>query len=419
MYGLIDCNNFYVSCERVFNPKLDNKPVVVLSNNDGCVIARSDEVKSMGVKMGEPAFKIKNIIYKNNIRTFSTNFALYGDMSNRVMNIISSFGCDMEIYSIDEVFIDLSAFKESDLLTFSSKIKTRIKKWTGIPVSIGIAKTKTLAKAANYIAKQNKRIGLCLINSSNRVSSLNKIPISKVWGVGPKGNQLLNFYGIRTARDLSIVDLSWIRKHMTIMGEKTVQELRGISCLPLELLSSPKKSICTSRTFGKMITQEKELIQSIVMYIARCAEKLRSQKSFANFAHIFISSNSFRNDLPQYTQSKIIKFPSPLSDTGEMLVYIIPIVKKIFKSGYLYKKAGVVLTGIIPDNIVQKNLFEDYCNAEDRRALLRTIDNINKKMGRDTIRYALQGYNKNFILKQQKLSPSYTTRWSDLLSVKS
>ena len=419
MYGLIDCNNFYVSCERVFNPKLENKPVVVLSNNDGCVIARSDEVKSIGVKMGEPAFKIKNIISKNNIRTFSTNFALYGNMSNRVMNIISSFGCDMEIYSIDEVFIDLSAFKDSDLLPFSLKIKERIKKWTGIPVSIGIAKTKTLAKAANYIAKQNKHIGLSLINSSNRLSSLNGIPISKVWGVGFSSSQFLNSYGIITARDLSMVNLSWIRKNMTIMGEKTVRELRGTSCIPLELLSSPKKSICTSRTFGKMIACEKDLIQSITMYVARCAEKLRSQKSFANLAHIFISSNPFRKDLPQYTQNKIIKFPSPLSDTGEMLVYIIPIVKKIFESGYLYKKAGVVLTGITPDNMVQKNLFEDYYSIRNRRVLLRTIDSINKKMGRDTIRYALQGYSKNSILKQQKLSPCYTTRWSDLLSVKS
>ena len=298
-------------------------------------------------------------------------------------------------------------------------VATVVSKWTGIPVSIGIAKTKTLAKAANYIAKQNKHIGLSLINSSNRLSSLNGIPISKVWGVGFSSSQFLNSYGIITARDLSMVNLSWIRKNMTIMGEKTVKELRGTSCIPLELLSSPKKSICTSRTFGKMIACEKDLIQSITMYVARCAEKLRSQKSFANLAHIFISSNPFRKDLPQYTQNKIIKFPSPLSDTGEMLVYIIPIVKKIFESGYLYKKAGVVLTGITPDNIVQKNLFEDYYNIRNRKVLLRTIDSINKKMGRDTIRYALQGYSKNSILKQQKLSPCYTTRWSDLLSVKS
>ena len=238
MYALIDCNNFYVSCERVFNPKLENKPVLVLSNNDGCVIARSNEAKSIGIKMGEPAFKIKDTIYKNNIITFSTNFALYGDMSDRVINTISSFSCDMENYSIDEVFIDLSTFRKDALLSFCLKIKRQIKQWTGIPVSIGIAKTKTLAKAANHIAKQeNKNMGVFLIDNLNISNTLNKIPVSKIWGIGPRSNHFLNYHKVKTARDLSEIDLAWIRKHMTIRGEKTVQELRGISCIPLELLS--------------------------------------------------------------------------------------------------------------------------------------------------------------------------------------
>ena len=415
MYALIDCNNFYVSCERVFNPKLENRPVIVLSNNDGCVIARSNEAKSIGIKMGEPAFKIKNTIYENNIIPFSTNFALYGNMSNRVISTISSFSCKMEIYSIDEVFIDLSSYKKEDLLIFCLSIKKRIEKWTGIPVSIGIAKTKTLAKAANHIAK--KKSGVFLINEINSSDVLNEIPVSKVWGIGSKSNYFLNYHKIKTAKDLKKTDLSWIKKYMTIKGEKTVQELRGISCIPLEVFFSPKKSICTSRTFGKMITKKKDLIGSIAMYVARCAEKLRLQKSYANFIHIFISSNSFRKDLPQYTCSKIIKFPTPLSDTGEMLTYIIPIVKKIFKNGYLYKKAGVVLTGLVNDTVIQKNLFEDY-NIQNKKKLLNKIDSINRKMGRDTVRYAIQGYNKSWILKQQKLSPCYTTRWSDLLSAK-
>ncbi len=418
MYALIDCNNFYVSCERVFNPALKNKPVIVLSNNDGCVIARSNEAKSIGIKMGEPAFKIKDIIYQNNIITFSTNFALYGNMSNRVINTVSSFYCDMEIYSIDEVFIDLSTFKKNDLLPFCLKIKKKIQKWTGIPVSIGIANTKTLAKAANHIAKQeNENVGVFLIDNFNISNTLNKIPVSKVWGIGPRSNHFLNYHKVKTAQDLSKIDLFWIRKYMTITGEKTVQELRGISCIPLELLSSPKKSICTSRTFGKMVTKEKDLIGSIAMHVARCAEKLRSQHSYANFAHIFISSNSFRKDLPQYRCCKIIKFPYPLSNTGEMLIYIIPIIKQIFKSGYLYKKAGVVLTGIVEDTVIQRNLFEND-NIKNKKKLFNKIDTINKKMGRDTVRYAIQGYNKSWILKQQKLSPCYTTRWTDLLSVK-
>ena len=418
MYALIDCNNFYVSCERIFNPHLENKPVIVLSNNDGCVIARSNETKSIGIKMGEPAFKIKDKIYKNNIITFSTNFALYGNISNRVINTVSSFNCNMEIYSIDEVFIDLSTFKRDDLLEFCLKIKKRIKKWTGIPVSIGISKTKTLAKAANYIAKKNHNgTGVFLIDESNITNILNKIPVSNVWGIGRKNNQFLIYNNIKTANDLSKTDLLWIRKYMTIKGEKTVRELRGMSCIPLEQSYSSKKSICTSRTFGKMVTKQKDLIGSIATYVARCAEKLRVQNSYANFAHIFISSNSFRNDLPQYACSKIIKFPIPISDTSEMLAYIIPIVKKIFKKGYLYKKAGVVLTGIVSNTVIQKNLFED-CKIKNKEKLLNEIDNINRKMGRDTIRYAIQGYNKSWILRQQKLSPCYTTRWSDLLSVK-
>ena len=417
MYALIDCNNFYASCERVFNPKLSNAPIIVLSNNDGCIIARSNEAKVLGIKMGEPAFKIKHIIKKYNIYVYSTNFALYGDMSNRVMHTISSFNLNMEIYSIDEVFLDLSEFKKEDIFIIANQIKYKIKKWTGIPVSIGISKTKTLSKAANYIAKRyNQSNGIFMIDNTNCDKILNKIPISNIWGIGPKNSSFLISHNLKTALDLKCADLYWIRYYLTIMGEKIVKELRGYPCIPLETIFKPKKSICTSRTFGKMVTDIRELIAAISMYTTRCTEKLRAQHSYANFITIFIYSNRFRNDLPQYHSSKVIKFKIPTSDTGEILSYVIPLLKKMYKKGYQYKRAGVILGGIIQDNIIQQNLFETI-NRNKKIKLLNAIDHINKRMGRDVIRYAIQGHKKNYVLKQQKLSPCYTTQWKELLNV--
>jgi len=417
MYALIDCNNFYASCERVFNPSLKNKPVIVLSNNDGCVIARSNEAKNLGIKMGQPAFKIKHIVNKYDIHAFSTNFALYGNMSNRVINTIADFSPKMEIYSIDEVFLDVSEFKNSDLLSIAIDLKNKIKKWTGIPVSIGIAKTKTLAKAANYIAKKMYTgDGVFFINKINKFKSLERIPINKVWGIGPRNTVFLKYHQIDSAFDLMNSDLYWVKKYLTVMGEKTVKELRGISCIPIETMLKSKKSICTSRTFGDMVTDIDDLIQSIAMYTTRCAEKLRQQQSCASIAHIFIYSNQFRKDLPQYMCSKTIKFPNPTNDTGEMLNYIIQTLKNMYRTGYKYKKAGVVLSAITPDNIRQRNLFENL-DIDKKDRLLQSIDKVNRQMGRDTIRYAIQGYKKSWILKQQKLSPRYTTNWSEILSV--
>ena len=415
MYALVDCNNFYASCERVFNPKINFKPVIVLSNNDGCVIARSNEAKLLGIKMGEPAFKIKSIINKFNVNVYSTNFALYGDMSDRVMNTIASFNIDMEIYSIDEVFLDLSEFKKEDFFTLAHQIKNKIKKWTGIPVSIGIAKTKTLSKAANYIAKKNNDENIFIINDSNINNVLKKIPISKVWGIGFKNQIFLHSYNLKTALDLKYADLFWIRHYLTISGEKIVKELRGKSCIPMEMIYKPKQSICTSRTFGKMVTDYNELVSAISLYITRCSEKLRMQKSYANFITVFIYSNKYRTDLKQYYASKIIKFRMPTCNTGEIISSVIPILKNMYKSGYHYKKAGVILSGIIPNNAVQQDLFESF---DHKIPLLNTIDTINKKMGRDIIRYAVQGYKKSHKLKQQKLSPCYTTRWKELLNIR-
>ena len=418
MYAIIDCNNFYASCERVFNPNLNNKPVIVLSNNDGCVIARSNEAKMIGVKMGEPAFKIKNVIQKYNINVFSTNFSLYGDMSKRVINTISTFDINMEIYSIDEVFLDLSEFKIKDINKLLFNIKYKIQKWTGIPVSIGFAKTKTLAKAANYVAKKSKKHkGIFILNDVNREEILSKIPIGKIWGIGKKNDFFLKSHGIITALDFNKINLLWIRKKMNIVVEKTAKELNGISCIPIDNISVNKKSICTSRTFGTMVESLSDLESSITMYASRCSEKLRKQSSCASIACIFIASNSFRNDLPYYSKSKIIKFSVPTSDSSEIISYLLKELRNIYKKGYKYKKAGVILSGIVSNNIIQQDLF-DKIDRDKKNRIMKSIDNINNKMGQDTIRYASQGYINKYNLKQQRLSNSYTTRWNQLLIIK-
>ena len=417
MYAIIDCNNFYASCERVFNPKLNDKPVIVLSNNDGCVIARSNESKRLGIKMGVPAFKIKHIINKHNINVFSTNFSLYGDMSKRVINTISTFDIKMEIYSIDEVFLDISEFKYHEINDFLNEIKNKILKWTGIPVSIGAARTKTLAKAANYISKRSKKYkGVFIINDFNRKQVLKLIPSINVWGIGRKLNFFLISNGINTAFDISNIDLNWIKNKTNITTQKTVKELMGESCISINN-NFNKKSICTSRTFGNMVESLSDLESSIAMYATRCTEKLRRQNSCATIAIVYVKTNIFRNDLPYYFNSKIINFSVPTSDTGEIISCILKELRKIYKVGFKYKKAGVILSGIVPNNCVQQDLF-DTINRNKKNKIMISIDKINNKMGKDTIRYASQNFAKKYILKQQRLSKSYTTRWGQLLEIK-
>ena len=418
MIALVDCNNFYASCERVFNPKIENKPVIVLSNNDGCVIARSNEVKKLGIKMGEPAFKISSLIKKHNIKVFSTNFALYGDMSQRVMNIIANSIPKIEIYSIDEAFLDLHGFDYSELIQIGDSIRKKILKYTGLPVSIGIGKTKTLSKIANYISKKDdKHQGVFMIDNDNKDIILHRIPTKKIWGIGAKMESFLKYYGINTAKELKELDPIWMRNKRSIVEEKTIKELRGISCYKMNSLYSNKKSICTSRTFGEGVTSYGDLKSSVAMYTVRCAEKLRMQNSCAMFAHIFISTNPFCNiRKQQYVRYQVVNFPMATNDTGEMLTYVIRVLKNIFKEGYKYKKAGVVVGGIIPSSHVQSNLFDSLDRLKSAK-LMRTIDSINIKMGRDSIRYASQGYYRKWKLKQENLSPCYTTRWSDILTI--
>ena len=416
MYALVDCNNFYASCERVFNPSLINKPVIVLSNNDGCVIARSNEVKKIGIKMGEPAFKIKPLIKKHDIKIFSTNFALYGDMSKRVMNTIVNIIPDIEIYSIDEAFLDLTQFKKDNLLELLDSLRKKIFQDTGIPVSIGIAKTKTLSKIASYIAKkEDKHNGVFILDESNQHKILNEFAIENIWGVGSKTKNFLKSYNIHTAGQLKNSSIDWIHRHKSIVEVRIIKELRGIICYKIDFSISSKKSICTSRTFGQEVTSFNELRDAISMYTARCAEKLRFQKSCAMLVHIFISTNPFQTH-NQHRACNSIKLPVATNDTSEILSYVISSLGKMYKKGCKYKKAGIIVSGIIPACEVQSNLFDNLDRMKSQK-IMTTIDSINRKNGRDSIRYASQGYYKKIKLKQECLSPCYTTRWADLLII--
>ena len=413
MIVLADCNNFYASCERVFNPKLKNKPVIVLSNNDGCVIARSNESKALGIKMGEPAFKIKDIIEKNKVYVFSTNFALYGDMSSRVMSILRDEVPSIEIYSIDEAFMDLSSI--SNYSDITSKIKIKVSKSTGIPVSFGVAKTKTLAKIANHIAKKHTDSNVFIMHETEKI--LKHFPLSEIWGIGKSHSKMLNQYGVKTALDFINLDEKWVQKNMAITGLKILRELKGEQCFLVNEQPQRKKSICTSRTFPKDTDNLNFIEESISNYATRCAEKLRKQKSCARYVSVFLNTNRFKNPGNYYNDFKSMTFDVSTNDTMEIIEKSKKILNDIYKEGINYKKAGVILGDIVPENKVQLNLFSSSKKYIKMKSLFDSVDIINQKMGRDTVKFLSQGISKRQKLKQENLSPCYTTRWSDILTI--
>lgn len=419
MYGLADCNNFYASCERVFDPYWNDKPVVVLSNNDGCVIARSNEVKKLGIKMGIPAYQIKTEIEQYGIGVFSSNYSLYGDMSSRVMSILSSFVENLEVYSIDEAFLDFSGFERYDLNDYGKKIVKTTTKGTGIPISLGIAPTKTLAKVANKFAKKFPAYNsVCIIDSDEkRIKALQYTAIKDVWGVGRQHTKLLSGYEIKTAYDFTQLPMAWVRQKMTVNGERLWKELNGISCIEMEYVPPAKKTICTSRAFGQIITDLEELKESVSTYAAICAEKLRKQKSCALSLMVFIHTNNFREDLPQYFQNSVVKFPVATNSTMEIVKYALTALKHIYRKGYQFKKAGVIITEIIPDSAIQTNLF-DLVDREKHSRLMTVVDQLNDGFKKNNLRLAIQEGSRKWRLKQEKLSPCYTTRISDILLFK-
>ena len=413
MFGLVDCNNFYASCERVFNPVLNGRPIVVLSNNDGCVIARSNEAKALGIPMGAPAFQIKDIVKANDVAVFSSNYTLYGDMSGRVMSILAEQSPEMEVYSIDEAFIDLSGI--SDLSSVGASIVNKVIRGTGIPVSLGVAPTKTLAKVANKFAKKYPAYErVCIIDTEEkRIRALQLTEIGDVWGIGRRQAAKLEKQGVKTAFDFTQLPGSWVRKNMTVVGERTWKELRGISCIDMESVPPAKKQICTSRSFGKMVEDFDTMAEAVATYASTCAKKLRQQKGYAMSLMVFIHTNNFREDLPQYFRNTVIHFPVPTSDTLEIVHYTLSGLRNIFIEGYQYKKAGVIITEIT--STAQLGLF-DSIDRDKRERLMAAIDKINGDHSQH-VKLAVQGAGREWKLKQEQLSQHYTTDMNEIINI--
>ncbi len=419
MFALIDCNNFYVSCERVFNPKLNNKPVVVLSNNDGCAISRSNEAKALGIPMGAPAFKYERVFQKNNVKVFSSNFPLYGDMSSRVMSILSRFTPNIEIYSIDESFLKFEGFDNYDLESYCQNIKDMVLKWTGIPISIGIAPTKALAKVSNRVAKKfpEQTKGVYLINSEKkRIKALKWLKIEDVWGIGFRHSERLKNNKVNTAHDFILLPDNWVRKKMSVVGLRLKKELEGESVLDLEEVRSPKKAIATTRSFEGTITDYEKIKERIATFSICCAEKLRTQNSNCNSIYVFVRSNKFQKNKPQYRKGILMTIPFSTNSNMVISKYAVEGLKKIFKQGIDYKKAGTIVMGLDSSENHQLNLFEN--ENPKHKYLMKAIDHIQKKEGQSKIKLASQDLRKRWKMKQEKLSPNYTCKVNDIIKVK-
>lgn len=419
LFGLVDCNNFYCSCERVFHPNLIGKPVAVLSNNDGCVIARSNEAKALGLKMGDPFYQVKDMLEKNNVAVFSSNYNLYGDMSKRVMSLLSRYTPKLTQYSIDEAFLDLSGM--DNLQEYCKEIVRKVGKGTGIPVSLGIAPTKTLAKMASKYTKKYKGYeGVCLIDTDEkREKALKLFEIGDVWGIGHRNTKKLEYYGIKTAWDLTQKSASWVQKEFSVTGLRTWKELQGESCISIEELPH-KKSICTSSSFpGVGLDKLQDLEEAVANFAASCSRKLRDDHIACRNMTVFVYTSRFRADTPEDYISSDIIFPVATNNHQELVAYAVQALRRYWKGDgkYYYKKAGVIVWDICRDNEVQGNLFDEV-NREKQQKLMAAIDEINKKNGHDTIRISTQGYSKTRHLKSEYISHQYTTNLDDVIVLK-
>lgn len=417
MYALVDCNNFYASCERVFRPDLNGKPVVVLSNNDGCVIARSNEVKKLGVPMAAPAFKYEELFEKHNVHVFSANFTLYGDMSQRVMNILNEYTDNFEMYSIDEAFLKLDKCKTPDMQAYCEEIQRKVTKWTGIPISIGIAKTKSLAKVANRIAKKfpERTKNVYLIETEEqRIKALKWLKVGEVWGIGRRHAKRLTAINIQTAYDFTQLDDDWIQSKLAIVGVRLKHDLMGVETIRLELAHS-KKSIATTRTFERNYTEFDQVKERVITFAVSCAEKLRKQKSCCNAMMIFIRTNNHREDHKQYNKSIVLKLPFSTSSSIELAEFAEKGLKQIFKEGYRYKKAGVVVLDFTPEENVEQHLFDN--SNPKHGAAMKAIDKINGSLGKNNVKLASQDPKKTWKMRQEKLSPRYTTNIDDIITI--
>jgi len=419
---LVDCNNFYVSCERAFAPKLENIPVVVLSNNDGCIVARSNEIKNLGIPMGAPFFKYKDELAKIGCRVFSSNYSLYGDMSARIMNLLCNYTDAIEVYSIDEAFLELD-LSASDLVQLSYEIKDYIKKCTGIPVSIGIATTKTLAKLANEIAKKDNRSGgneykgvFSFLDHDNPQSILDKTKVGDIWGIGRQYAKMLNLNNILTVTDLVNQKNDWIKDKMTIQGARIVNELRGIRSLELEQNPPAKKNIASTRSFGRPVTKLAELEQAVSSYCTTAGQKLRREKEVATVIQVFVMTDRFKTAYAY--KALTLRLESQTNYTPELIKTALKALGQIYQKGVSYKKAGIILSGLVnQDNILQDLFASPNYNPEKNSKISTVIDTINKRFGKNKVRVGAFGYNHLWAMNRNMISPRYTTNWKEMLAV--
>jgi DNA polymerase V len=417
MYALVDCNNFYASCERVFNPSLNNKPVVVLSNNDGCVIARSNEAKAFGIPMGAPAFEFKKTFVQNNIHVFSSNYALYGDMSSRVMNLLSEFTPEIEIYSIDEAFLKFNGFEYFNFQDIGLHMKSRVTKGTGIPISIGFAPTKALSKVANRIAKKfpERTNGIYVIDSDiKRIKALKWLSIEDVWGIGRKHSKRLKAIQINSAYQFTQLSDDWVRKNMSVVGLRLKHDLEGQPTIDFEKVAN-KKMIATTRSFEGMLTNYEDVKERISTYAVSCSEKLRRQHTNCSMITVFLHTNGFRKDLPQYYRTIAIKTEYPTNSSFDLIKYANVGLKAIFKKGYHYKKAGIIVMGLTPENEKQYTLFTS--EKPKHEPIMTIVDRLNKAYGNNKIKFGSQSLGRQWKMKQEKLSPRYSTNINDIIKV--
>ncbi len=416
IFALLDCNNFFVSCERVFNPSLRGKPVVVLSNNDGCVISRSNEAKAIGIPMGAPYFKCRSIIEREGVSVYSANFALYGDLSGRVMQTAAQFASELEIYSIDEAFLIWDEATKNPLHD-AKLVRDRVMQDTGMPVSIGVAPTKTLAKMANYIAKKNKVEGVFgLLNEKDIDHWLEKTPVEEIWGIGRQKSDFLKRHGILTALQFKNMPDTWIKQNLTIMSLKTVWELRGLSCIESQDNREDKKAITTSRTFAKEAKSLEELYEPIASYIANAAEKLRSQESVCGYVQVYLMTNRFKREEGYYSNAAGVHLNPPTAYTPDLINAAQRLVKSIYKEGYGYKKAGIILSNLQPQSSVEKQLFTESYDKSRKAKLMTTIDNWNNRHNTSKMFLAAEGISKDWYNKAYQ-SKRFTTRWEELLEI--
>jgi len=424
VFALVDCNNFYASCEKLFNPKLKKLPVVVLSNNDGCVVARSAEVKALGIPMGVPWFQIQAEARRYGIVAFSSNYALYADMSNRVVEVLSGFSPNIEVYSIDESFLNLAGFERQGYASYGMEIRQRVADWIGLAVCVGIGRTKTLAKLANHCAKKNLAgaDGVCdftVMCGEDLTALFSKIEVGEIWGVGRKIEARLNEAGIKTVRELRDADAETIRSRFSVVLERTVRELRGVSCLKLEDAIPDKQQIMSSRSFSALLYDLADLEEAVASYIAKAAEKLRAQDSLAGTVQVHIRTNVFKPEVPQYQPAITVPLPDASSDTRILTYWALRALRRIYRPGYGYHKAGVTLMNIVPKAKQQLSLFAtERASNPGSEKLMETIDLINQRFGRGALRLAAEGIDQSWQMRRGNLSPAYTTSWEGLAVVR-